>query len=141
MTVEVSWRNIMAQSRTIKCVLSVALAMFMLPTTASASATEHTVVRQDAQAQELSGLVEDIVAAGAPGAALRVNDGHTVRTATAGLADLRRRRPMRAELNYRAGSLTKPMVATVVLQLVGEGKLALTDTVERWLPGILPYGR
>ncbi|HET6532763.1 MAG TPA: serine hydrolase domain-containing protein [Actinoplanes sp.] len=32
------------------------------------------------------------------------------------------------------------MVATVVLQLVGEGRLALTDTVDRWLPGILPYG-
>ena len=31
-------------------------------------------------------------------------------------------------------------MATVVLQLVDEGRLALSDTVERWLPGILPYG-
>ena len=31
-------------------------------------------------------------------------------------------------------------MATVVLQLVGEGRLSLSDTVERWLPGILPYG-
>jgi D-alanyl-D-alanine carboxypeptidase len=29
-------------------------------------------------------------------------------------------------------------VATLVLQLVAEGKLRLDDTVERWLPGVLP---
>jgi D-alanyl-D-alanine carboxypeptidase len=28
----------------------------------------------------------------------------------------------------------------VVLQLVAEGRLSLSDTVARWLPGILPYG-
>jgi D-alanyl-D-alanine carboxypeptidase len=27
-----------------------------------------------------------------------------------------------------------------MLQLVAEGRLSLSDTVERWLPGILPYG-
>jgi D-alanyl-D-alanine carboxypeptidase len=31
-------------------------------------------------------------------------------------------------------------VATLVLQLVAEGRLSLSDTVDRWLPGILPYG-
>jgi D-alanyl-D-alanine carboxypeptidase len=31
-------------------------------------------------------------------------------------------------------------VATVVLQLVAEGRLSLSDSVEHWLPGILPYG-
>ena len=36
--------------------------------------------------------------------------------------------------------MTKPFVATLVLQLVAEGRLSLADTVERWLPGILPYG-
>jgi D-alanyl-D-alanine carboxypeptidase len=32
-------------------------------------------------------------------------------------------------------------VATIVLQLVGEGKIALVDTVERRLPGLIPKGR
>jgi D-alanyl-D-alanine carboxypeptidase len=36
--------------------------------------------------------------------------------------------------------MTKSFVATVALQLVGEGKLSLDDTVEHWLPGILSYG-
>ena len=89
---------------------------------------------------ELRRLLDPIVAAGAPGAAARVRDGHRVTQAASGLADLRTGRRMRPGLHYRVGSVTKPFVATVVLQLVGEGKLSLSDTVERWLPGILPYG-
>jgi D-alanyl-D-alanine carboxypeptidase len=56
------------------------------------------------------------------------------------VADLRSGRPMRRWLHYRVGSVTKPFVATVMLQLVAEGRVSLQDTVERWLPGILPYG-
>jgi D-alanyl-D-alanine carboxypeptidase len=89
---------------------------------------------------ELEGLLDQVVAAGAPGAAALVRDGHGVRQAASGLADLRTGRPMRPGLNYRVASVTKPLVATVVLQLVAEGRLSLSDTVERWLPGILPYG-
>jgi D-alanyl-D-alanine carboxypeptidase len=89
---------------------------------------------------ELRRLLDPVVAAGAPGAAARVRDEHRVTQAVSGVADLRSGRRMRPGLNYRVGSLTKPFVATVVLQLVAEGRLSLQDTVERWLPGILPYG-
>jgi D-alanyl-D-alanine carboxypeptidase len=89
---------------------------------------------------ELRRLLDQIVAAGAPGAAALVRDEHGVQQAASGLADLRTRRPMRPGLNYRVASVTKPFVATVVLQQVAEGRLSLSDTVERWLPGILPYG-
>lgn len=41
---------------------------------------------------------------------------------------------------FRIASVTKTFVATVVLQLIGEGKLSLGDTVERWLPGLVPNG-
>jgi D-alanyl-D-alanine carboxypeptidase len=37
----------------------------------------------------------------------------------------------------RIGSVTKTFVATVVLQLVGEGVISLDDTVEDWLPGVV----
>jgi D-alanyl-D-alanine carboxypeptidase len=40
----------------------------------------------------------------------------------------------------RVGSITKSMVATVALQLVGEGGLRLGDSIERWLPGVVPNG-
>jgi D-alanyl-D-alanine carboxypeptidase len=89
---------------------------------------------------ELRRLLDQIVAAGAPGAAALVTDEHGVQQAASGLADLRTGRPMRPGLNYRVASMTKPFVATVVLQLVAEGRLSLSDTVQRWLPGILPYG-
>jgi D-alanyl-D-alanine carboxypeptidase len=35
------------------------------------------------------------------------------------------------------GSNTKTFVSVVLLQLVGEGRLSLDDTVERWLPGVV----
>lgn len=41
---------------------------------------------------------------------------------------------------FRVGSITKTFVATVVLQLAGEGRLRLDDTVEVWLPGVVPGG-
>jgi D-alanyl-D-alanine carboxypeptidase len=90
--------------------------------------------------RELRRLLDPVVAAGAPGAAARVRDDHRVTQAASGVADLRTGRRMRPGLHYRVGSVTKPFVATVVLQLVAEGKLSLADTVQRWLPGILPYG-
>jgi len=42
--------------------------------------------------------------------------------------------PVPLDASFRLGSNTKTFVAVVALQLVGEGKLALDDTVERWLP-------
>ncbi|MFI9625374.1 serine hydrolase domain-containing protein [Streptomyces sp. NPDC052042] len=38
---------------------------------------------------------------------------------------------------FRAGSITKTFVATVVLQLAGEGRLRLSDPVDRLLPGLI----
>lgn len=39
--------------------------------------------------------------------------------------------------HFRAGSLTKTFIATVVLQLAEEHRLSLSDTVERHLPGLV----
>jgi D-alanyl-D-alanine carboxypeptidase len=90
--------------------------------------------------KELQRLLDRLVAAGAPGAAGWVQDDSGARQAASGVADLRTGRPMRPELHFRAGSLTKSLVATVVLQLIAEGRLSLQDSLQRWLPGILPCG-
>ena len=47
---------------------------------------------------------------------------------------------MRPADHFKIASLTKTYTATVVLQLVAEGKLRLADSVERWLPGLVPNG-
>ncbi|MFB6892303.1 serine hydrolase domain-containing protein [Kitasatospora sp. NPDC056327] len=41
---------------------------------------------------------------------------------------------------FRIASLNKTLVATVVLQLVGEGRFGLDDSVESLLPGAVPGG-
>jgi len=81
-----------------------------------------------------------VVAAGSPGAIALVNDGRRVRVSAAGVARTSGGRALRPADRFRAGSITKSFVATVALQLVGEGRLSLSDSVDRWLPGILPYG-
>lgn len=84
--------------------------------------------------------LDALVAGGAPGAVLLVrNQNHTVRY-TAGLADVTNKRPMRAVDRFRIASLTKTYTATVVLQLVAEGRLHLDDSVEQHLPGLVPNG-
>jgi D-alanyl-D-alanine carboxypeptidase len=47
---------------------------------------------------------------------------------------------MRPGDRYKVGSVTKTFTATVVLQLVGEHRLRLGDSVERWPPGLVPNG-
>ncbi|HEX2317025.1 MAG TPA: serine hydrolase domain-containing protein [Thermomonospora sp.] len=56
---------------------------------------------------------------------------------TSGVADIRTGRPVPPDGYSRIGSVTKAFTATVVLQLVGEDRLAVDDTVERWLPGVV----
>ena len=89
---------------------------------------------------ELDRAVDRVVSAGAPGAIALVRDGHRTVRAAGGFADRRSRRPLRPGDRFRVGSNTKTFVATVLLQLAGEGRLALEDTVERWLPGLVPGG-
>ncbi|MCZ1009338.1 serine hydrolase [Streptomyces lydicus] len=60
------------------------------------------------------------------------------RYAAAGVADLRSGRTMRPRDHFRAGSLTKTLVATVVLQLVAEGRLSLHDSAAAHLPPGVP---
>jgi D-alanyl-D-alanine carboxypeptidase len=84
--------------------------------------------------------VNALLATGVPGVVVITRRGDRVGQVAGGLADMQTRTPMRADDRFRTGSLTKTYVATVVLQLAAEGKLALEDTVERWLPGLVPNG-
>jgi D-alanyl-D-alanine carboxypeptidase len=47
---------------------------------------------------------------------------------------------MDASDRFRIGSITKTFVATRVLQLASAGRVDLDDTVEHWLPKLLPNG-
>ncbi|MEU9042458.1 MULTISPECIES: serine hydrolase domain-containing protein [unclassified Kitasatospora] len=45
-----------------------------------------------------------------------------------------------ANARFRIGSISKVFTATVMLQLVAEGKVDLDGTVQHYLPGLLPTG-
>ena len=69
-----------------------------------------------------------------------VRVGDETRVVTVGLADAAAKEPLQRENTFPIASVTKPMVATAVLQQVEAGKLTLDDTVEQWLPRTVTKG-
>jgi D-alanyl-D-alanine carboxypeptidase len=105
---------------------------------ASAIATPQTTA--STRAPNLQEDLDALVAAGVPGAILVIRDGKRTVSLASGLGNVDEQTPMRPGDRFRIASHTKTYVATVVLQLVSEGKLRLEDTVEQWLPGLVPNG-
>lgn len=100
------------------------------------AATGPEAMRTPSEAT-LDSRLDDVVAAGVPGAlALVVHDSDTTRAAR-GIANLASGEPLDATDRFRAGSITKTFVAALVLQLVAGGSLELDVPVERWLPGLV----
>ena len=109
-----------------------ALAVSSLPS-AAASATPHPSgtgwsVQRDADALRDAGVT---------GVAVRLETPSGTFTARSGVGDLVTRRPVPKDGYLRLGSTTKTFVATVLLQLVGEKRLSLDQTVDQLLPGVV----
>ena len=75
-----------------------------------------------------------------PGAGLGILHEGTVTSACYGVADVRSGAPVTAGTRFSAGSLTKPMVATVVARLAAAGRLSLDDPVAGHVPELRPSG-
>ncbi|MFF8592149.1 serine hydrolase domain-containing protein [Streptomyces sp. NPDC015220] len=89
------------------------------------------------RADPLRQRVDAIHGTGTVGVSAEATSPDTRDRASAGTAEVGTRRPMPQNGRFRIGSATKTFTATVVLQLVGEGRMSLEDTVERWLPGVV----
>jgi CubicO group peptidase (beta-lactamase class C family) len=70
----------------------------------------------------------------APGAVALVARGDQVEVQAVGSLDVEGSAPMARDSIFRIASITKPLTAAAVLVLVDEGRLALDDPVDRWLP-------
>ncbi|MBP8533881.1 serine hydrolase [Streptomyces sp. MK37H] len=102
-----------------------------------AVSTGLTAAAKPQQADPLQQQVEAIHDTGAVGVFAEVTSPHARHSAGAGTAGRGTGRPMPHNGRFRIGSATKTFTATVVLQLLGEGRISLEDTVERWLPGVV----
>jgi D-alanyl-D-alanine carboxypeptidase len=92
--------------------------------------------RRYGQAQ-LQRDLDAIRAIGVSGVLAEVNVAGRRLRGTSGVADFDAGGAIDVDSNFRMGSNTKTFVAVVVLQLVGERRISLDDTVERWLPGVV----
>lgn len=108
------------------------LALLLLPLTGCASAP---AVPADFEARVDAILAE--YAGEGPGASVLVRrEGETLLAKGMGLADVAAGTAATARTNYRLASVTKQFTAMAILILAEEGRVALTDPIERWLGGL-----
>jgi D-alanyl-D-alanine carboxypeptidase len=116
-------------------VRALAVAVVLALATLAGSAQAATPKRAN-----LGLLARTLVKAGAPGAIVYVRTPTATRSAAAGFAVRRTNVSMRAAYRYRIASVSKAFVSVVILHLEAEGKLDIDDSVERFLPGLVPNG-
>ncbi|MFD8321450.1 serine hydrolase domain-containing protein [Kitasatospora purpeofusca] len=99
-----------------------------------------SAVAERAPAAPPAGLTESLeqaVADGFPGVVAYTRNGERESRVAAGVADTASGERARPDHRFRIASNTKSFVSTVLLQLEGEGRLSLGDSVEKWLPGVV----
>lgn len=116
-----------------KAIIAILLAVML---GALAACSEGSGYGQDDLQQDLDAIRDR----GAVGVQARVTLDNEILVGTSGVANVQTREPVPVNGRYRIASTTKTFVATVVLQLVGEGNLSLDDKVEEHLPGVVSGG-
>lgn len=101
----------------------------------SASSAGARTATADAGAlrSRFEGLAAEL---GVPGAAMLVRTPQGEVAATYGVTQLHGSTPVSLDDHFRIGSNTKTMTATVILQLVQEGRISLTDKVAKFRPDV-----
>lgn len=94
-------------------------------------------VHGSSHSKALQAGVDAIMETGTVGVVARSTGPRGPRYATGGVADKATGGAARPGDRFRIASASKTFVSTVILQLVGEGRLSLDDTVEHWLPGVV----
>ncbi|MFI9384587.1 serine hydrolase domain-containing protein [Kutzneria sp. NPDC052558] len=111
-----------------RTVITMVALVGVLASTGVAVADTRNVLQRDADA---------LLDLGAPGVLVEMDTPYGKTKVRSGYGDTAARTPVSWQTHFRIGSASKTFVATVLLQLVGEGKLSLDDTVDRWLPGVV----
>jgi D-alanyl-D-alanine carboxypeptidase len=120
-------------------------------TTAPADTVEVTAPPADSSAPpgdtqpdpygvSLQEQADAVTGAGVPGVVLLGRHGDKTVEVASGVASLDGGEKVSTATEFRAGSVAKSFVATVLLQLVDEGVVTLDDNVEQWKPGLISNG-
>ncbi|MFF7093507.1 serine hydrolase domain-containing protein [Streptomyces rubradiris] len=122
-----------------RALIAVALAGVVAATAAAPASAAPRAASHHSPHSATRDALDAITRAGTPGVLARTDRGGEVWHGTSGVADLRTGRPRLPRDRFRIGSLTKPFIATVVLQLAAEPGygLSIDDTVDEWLPGLV----
>lgn len=110
------------------------------PTLASTHADSPAAAKQSTPTG-LQAVGDRLVKLGAPGALIMMREGATSTVYVAGRDALSSTHGFDASATWRIASVTKMVTASVIVQLVGEGKLALDDAVATYLPGVVPLAK
>ena len=138
----VYWRGRVPQGRARRRLLGAGTAIALGAVIAAAAPSAASAgTAKPAAPPGFRAALEQIVDDGVPGVVGLARRGGQVVAAASGVADVAAGRPMATRDRVRVGSITKTMVATVVLQLAAEHRLRLSDSLARWLPGLVPGGR
>ena len=101
--------------------------LLLLPAFARAAETGNPAIRAAIQkfidAQDISGAVTVVAA-----------KDKLLAVDTIGLADIAKKKPMEPDSLFWIASMTKPLTAVSILMLQDEGKLNVSDPVEKYLP-------
>ncbi|MBN8676046.1 MAG: serine hydrolase [Chitinophagales bacterium] len=76
-----------------------------------------------------------------PGATVLVSrKGQVIYLKGFGMADMELKVPMRTEMVFRIGSISKQFTAVAILQLMEKGKLSLQDDIKKFIPDYPTHG-
>ena len=100
------------------------------------SADTETTIETRSLEDVAAGVADKAEAYGpvSTGMIVLVRVGDQIEVVASGRSDKAHHIPMGADQTFPIASITKPMTAAVVLQLVAEGRLALDEPVQPWLP-------
>lgn len=112
------------------------LAALFLFAAAPAAAVEAQTGMSAARLQRLSDAMQKHIAAGRiHGAVMLVHRGGAeAYSAVLGMQDAEAQIPMRRNTIFRIYSMSKPVTAVAVMQLVEQGRVQLSDPITKWLP-------
>lgn len=112
---------------------TIAVAAALVGTTGTAATA--TAPRSDVRTLQKD--ADAILRQGAPGVLAEVSTPHGSTRIRAGFGNTATKEPVPWNAKFRIGSFTKPFVATTILQLVGEGEVALDASIDTYLPGVV----